>query len=175
MLVDRVLDFLQERRNNILEGNINCIPLPFSRFRKELPGIEQGVYYLVSGATKSAKTQITNYLFVYNTLFYAFNHKEKVHPKIFYYNLEETPESITLRFMAYLLYRFSNKEIRISPTDLKSTDETKVLSQETLDLLKSPRYKEMLNFYEECVEYRTSRNPTGKKDLEVKKIYYIFV
>ena len=146
MLVDRVLSFLKERRENILNGNINCIPLPFNRFKNEFPGVEQGKYFLVSGGSKAAKTQLTNFLFVYNTIFYAFHHRDKVHPKIFYYPLEETQETITLRFMAYLLYNFSNGKIRISPTDLKSTDESKVLPQEILDLFETKEYKDIMQF-----------------------------
>lgn len=53
-LVDRVLKSLEERRQNILNGNINCIPSPFKRFSEDFPGIEQGKYYLVSASTKVA-------------------------------------------------------------------------------------------------------------------------
>ncbi len=45
----------KENRDNVLSGNINCIPSPFVRFRSEFPGIEQGKYYLVSGNEKSGK------------------------------------------------------------------------------------------------------------------------
>ena len=50
-LVSRVLKTLKERRENVLRGEINCIPSPFTRFRSEFAGIEQGRYYLVSGIT----------------------------------------------------------------------------------------------------------------------------
>ena len=166
-LTDRVINFLKERRKRILEGDINCIPLPFERFREELPGIEQGSYYLVSGQTKAGKSQLANYLFVYNTIFYAFEHKDKIKPVIFYYPLEETAESITLRFMAYLLYKFSEGKIRISSTDLKSTNAEKPLDESILKILEEDKYKEILKFYEECVIFKDSRNPTGVwKDLK---------
>lgn len=158
-LSNRVLDTLKERRQRILDNNINCIPLPFSRFKKDLPGIEKETYYLISGATKSSKTQLTNYLFVYNTILYAYKHKNVITPKIFYYNLEETSEAITLRFMAFLLYTLDG--IRISPTDLKSTDSDKPLSKDILDLLQSPKYKSILDFYEGVMTFSSTRNPTG--------------
>ena len=158
-LRNRIIASLKERRNKILQGEINCIPLPFNRFRSELPGIEQGTYYLVSGSTKAGKSQISNYLFVYNTILYAYNNPNKVIPKIFYYNLEETAESITLRFMSYLLYTLDN--YRVSPTDLRSTNENNPISEEVLELLNSAKYKSILNFYEECISFQTSRNPTG--------------
>ena len=50
-LIDRVLQNLRERREKILKGEVNCIPSPFTRFRSEFAGIEQGRYYLLSGIT----------------------------------------------------------------------------------------------------------------------------
>lgn len=158
-LIERVINGLKDRRDNILKGGINCIPLPFPRFRKEFPGIEQATYYLVSGATKAGKTQLANFIFVYNTLIYAYKHPDKLTPRIFYYNLEETEEDITLRFMAYLLFILSN--IEISPTDLKSTDERKPLPTNILDILNSKEYTDILKFYEDHVSFMSSRNPTG--------------
>ena len=158
-LRERVLNILKKRREKIINGEINCIPLPFNRFRSEIPGIEQGTYYLISGATKASKTQFTNFLFVYNTILYSYKHKDIIKPKIFYYNLEETEEAITLRFMAYLLYIFDN--IRISPTNLKSTDNKKPVDTKILDLLNSDKYKNIMSYYEEVVSFQSDRNPTG--------------
>ena len=50
-LIERVLQNLRERREKILKGEVNCIPSPFTRFRSEFAGIEQGRYYLLSGIT----------------------------------------------------------------------------------------------------------------------------
>ena len=132
-LIDRVLNTLETRRENILKGNINCIPSPFNRLSNSFPGIERDKYYLISGATKSAKTQITNYLFVYTPIMYAFKNREQVNVKIFYFPLEETPENITLRFMSYLLYTLSKGAIRISPIDLKSTKADNIVNEKILD------------------------------------------
>lgn len=52
-LVQRVLDNLEERRQRVLNGEINCIPSPFKTFQQDFPGIEQGKYYCVSGGSKS--------------------------------------------------------------------------------------------------------------------------
>ena len=160
-LIDRILETLDNRRKKILEGDINCIPSPFRRLSNSFPGIEQDKYYLVSGSPKSAKTQITNYLFVYTPILYAYEHPEQLRVKIFYFPLEETPENITLRFMSYLLYTLSGKQIRISPTDLKSTNADKVLDEEILNILKSDEYQKILKFYEDNVLFMSARNPTG--------------
>ena len=160
-LIDRILETLDNRRKKILEGDINCIPSPFRRLSNSFPGIEQDKYYLVSGSPKSAKTQITNYLFVYTPILYAYEHPEQLRVKIFYFPLEETPENITLRFMSYLLYTLSGKQIRISPMDLKSTNADKILDEEILNILKSDEYQKILKFYEDNVLFMSDRNPTG--------------
>ena len=49
---DEVIENLIQRRQNVLRGGVNCIPLPFERFRQELPGIEQGTYVVVSANQK---------------------------------------------------------------------------------------------------------------------------
>ena len=160
-LIDRVLNTLEDRRKRILEGDINCIPSPFRRLSSSFPGIEQDKYYLISGSPKSAKTQVTNYLFVYTPILYAYEHPEQLRVKIFYFPLEETPENITLRFMSYLLYTLSGKQIRISPMDLKSTNSDKILDEEVLNILKSNEYQKILKFYEDNVLFISERNPTG--------------
>lgn len=160
-LIDRILDTLENRRQRILEGDINCIPSPFRRLSNSFPGIEQDKYYLISGSTKAAKTQITNYLFVYTPVMYAYRHPEQVRVKIFYFPLEETPENITLRFMSYLLYTLSGMSIRVSPMDLKSTNADKILDEEILNILRSEEYQNVLKFYEENVLFMSDRNPTG--------------
>ena len=160
-LIDRILEDLETRRQNILHGRINCIPSPFKRFSNDFVGIEKGQYYLVTANQKAGKTQLTNFIFVYNTLLYAFEHKDQIRLKIFYYPLEETKENITLRFIAYLLYVYSNSTIILSSKDLRSTRKDYPLSNEILLLLKQSPYKEILEFYEQVVEFREEKNPTG--------------
>jgi hypothetical protein len=156
---ERIVDNLHERRNRILEGKVNCIPLPFKRFKEEFPGIEKGVYYLISGGTKSAKTQITNYLFVYNTILYMYYNPGVIKAKINYYPLEETAESITLRFMAFLLNHLF--KVRISPVDLKSTNNDKPVDSAILELLNRPQFIEIMNLYESVVTFYDDKNPSG--------------
>lgn len=160
-LIQRVLGNLEERRERILRGDINCIPSPFKSFRSDFPGIEQGKYYLVSGGTKAGKTQIASYLFLYTPILYAYYHPEQLRIKIFYFPLEETPEKITIRFMCHLLYILSDKKIRISPMKLQSIDKDNVVDKEILDILNSLEYQSILNFYEDHVLYISERNPTG--------------
>jgi hypothetical protein len=107
------------------------------------------------------KSQIMNYLFLYNSIFYAYKHQDKVRLRILYYPLEETQEAITTRFMCYLLYVLSHGVIRRSPTELRSTKEDDPIEPEVLELLKSDTYQSILNFYEDHVTFLPDRNPTG--------------
>ena len=53
MLVDRVIQNLRDRRNKVINGEVNCIPSSLSRFRDDFVGVEQGKYYLISAGTKA--------------------------------------------------------------------------------------------------------------------------
>lgn len=52
MTYEEILNKLEQRRENILSGRVNCIPSPFRRFSNDFVGIEQGKYVLVSANTK---------------------------------------------------------------------------------------------------------------------------
>lgn len=160
-LRERVLNGLTERRDKLLNGGINSIPSPFKRFSDDFLGIEQGKYYVVTSSTKGAKTQFSSYVFIYNTLIYAYEHPNEVRVKIFYYPLEETPEDVMTRFMSYLLYKLSGYKIRIAPVDLNSTKNDKPVAKEILELLNDGEYKNILDFFEENVIFSSSTNPTG--------------
>lgn len=167
MTYENILAALERRRNNILMGKVNCIPSPFARFNDDFVGIERGKITIITANTKVGKTQLANYLFVYNALFYAFQNPDKVRLKIMYFNLEENEENITLRFISHLLYKFSKGHYRIGTKDLKSTKANKPLSEQVLEVLREEPYKSVLEFYDKVVEFRTERHPTGiKKAIE---------
>lgn len=158
-LTQRVLGEIIDRRNRILSGKVNCIPSPFKTFRYDFPGTELNTYYLVSGAAKSSKSKVTNFLFVFNNILYAYHHPELVRIKIFYVLLEETPETIFMKFMCYLLYIMDG--IRVDIKTLKSIDEGRIVRQEVIEQLRTLQYQSILNFFENHVEFIPDRNPTG--------------
>lgn len=47
-LFSRVYNGLIEKRDRLLSGKINCLPWGLPRFEYEIPGIEQGKYYLIT-------------------------------------------------------------------------------------------------------------------------------
>lgn len=160
-LIERVLENAKERREKILSGKVNCIPSPFKTFRYDFPGVELGTYYLISGGAKSSKSKITNFLFLFNSILYAYHHPELVRLKVFYALLEEKAENITGKFICYLLYILSDKKIRIDIKTFKSVDEDRILSPEILQLLGTLEYQSILRFFEEHVVFIPDRNPTG--------------
>lgn len=155
-----VIENLEKRRSNALNGGVNCIPLPFIRFRSEVPGIEQGQYIVITASQKTGKTQIANYLFLFETLDYAFTHPRECSVHIIYFALEESVQKIIERYMSHLLWKLDGK--RYAPTDLRSTSTDRILPGEVIELLKSDKYQERFRFFEECVQFETEdTNPTG--------------
>lgn len=51
-LFDRVHEDLNKRRKRSLSGKPNCIPFGLPRFEEEVPGIEQGNYYIITANSK---------------------------------------------------------------------------------------------------------------------------
>lgn len=48
----RTLNTVKNKRERILNGNINCIPLNLPRFEEQFPGIEKGKYLLFTANSK---------------------------------------------------------------------------------------------------------------------------
>ena len=152
----------KENRENVLRGNINCIPSPFVRFRSEFPGIEQGKYYLVSGNEKSGKSQISDFLFMLHPLMYAFNNPDKLKLKILYFSLEMSKAEKYDQMTCFWLYMHSHGKIRIDTKILNSLNSESPLSSEVLGLLESQEYSRFFDFVEDnVIFYESIGNPTG--------------
>ena len=160
-LKDRVINSLEEKRDRILSGKINSIPSPFSRFADDFLGVEQGKYYVVTASTKASKTQFASWLFIYNSIMYAYHHPTQIRIKIFYYAREETPEDVMTRFMSHIIYDYTKHEVRVSPTDMKSVKDNKPVSKDILDLLQDDYLQDIFDFFEKSIIFSQSGNPTG--------------
>lgn len=151
------LKYLEERRENVIQGYVNCIPSPFKRFKDAFIGIEQGSYMAITSYTKGGKTQFTLNL-LFNALIYAIEHPDSLRLKIFYFCLEETAQKIYIRFMCWILCRID--KIRVSPRDLKSSTNTPI-DERILNLLKEEKYKKYFDAFEEIFQFSNTSNPTG--------------
>lgn len=158
--IDGVIDNLEVRRQNILNGGVNCIPFPFERFRSEVPGIEQGQYVLVSANQKVGKTNLADFVYVFHAIDYAYENPSRCSVHIIYFSLEESIQKVIERYLSYLLFKLDG--IRLSPADLRSTSLDYPVPEEALEKLKSERYQERIRFFEKCVQFETEdTNPTG--------------
>lgn len=157
---EAVIDNLVRRRENALNGGVNCIPLPFERFRNEVPGVEQGQYVVVTASQKVGKTNWTDYVYLFQVLDYCYEHDDRCSCHIIYFALEESVQKVIERYMCYLLYQIDG--IRITPSDLRSTSLEYPVPDEVIDKLKSNIYQDKLAFFEKCVQFETENtNPTG--------------
>lgn len=162
-LFNRVYDNLIDRRNRILEGKINCIPFGLPRFEEQLPGVEKRTYYQITASTKIGKTQITDFLFMYKTLLYAYENQSQIRLKIFYFSLEMSKEQKYQQMLCFILFVFSKGKIRIDSKNLRSTKNS--VSQEILDILKESEYQNFFKFFEKTVVFIDDiRNPFGIYD-----------
>lgn len=163
----RTMQQLEERRQRILNGGVNCIPTPFKRFMDDFCGIEQETYYCITSYTKGGKSQVTSYIFIFRTIIYSYFAKEDVDFKIIYFPLEETKERIMQRFMSWLLYRFTHGAMRVSPKELRST--TTPVAEAVLDRLAQPDIQGILEYFEEHVIFPNEKpNPTGIRNFCIR-------
>lgn len=159
-LQERTLNIIKERRDRILNGNINSVPSPFIRFSNDFVGIEQGIYYLVTSFTKGGKSQFVNNL-LFDAILKCKDRNDSTTIKILYFALEETKERIMMRFQSWLLYKL--KGIRVSPAQMMSYN-NKALEQEIIDILNSNEIVEYLDYFEKCFDFYNEITPDGIKD-----------
>lgn len=165
-LVEECLQSLKERRQNILNGNVNCIPSPYKRFINDFVGIEKETYYVITSFTKGGKTQFTSYTFLYYTLLFIYYTKSNINLTIHYFALEESPKRIMERFMSWLLNDWTKEKIHISPRDLRST--TEACPEEAINMLETDELKDIEEFFESHIKFSLTDNPTGI-DKEIKE------
>jgi len=104
------------------------------------------------------KTQIADWLFLYNTVQKVIDQDLNIKLKIFYFTLEMSKEEKMRAAFSNILY--VKEGIRIAPKDLRSTKADKVLSEEYLEII--AKYEDYFNKIEEIVEFVDDiRNPTG--------------
>jgi len=157
-LFDRTYQKIVEKRERILNGKINCIPLGLPRFENELPGIEQGKSILFTANSKVGKSQIADWLTLYNPIQQIIDNKLDIRLKIFYFTLEMTAEQKMLSAFSNILYL--KEGIRVSPKLLRSPNLEKLVSEHTLAMIR--KYEYYFKKIEEVVEFIDDiRNPYG--------------
>ena len=92
---------LKLRRQRAVEGKYNCIPFPFPRFKSLFPGVEQEKFIIITANQKVGKSKFTDYLLVYEPLFFSMQHPE-LKVKILYFTLEMSPSAKRDEFYCHL-------------------------------------------------------------------------
>ena len=157
--LEKDIERLKQRRQRVIEGKYNCIPFPFPRFKSLFPGVEQEKFIVITANQKIGKSKFTDFLLVYEPLFFSMEHPE-LKVKILYFTLEMSPSAKRDEFYCHLLYRLDG--IRVSPTDLRSTDIDNPVDEHILELLSSERYRPYIEKFNEMVEFiDEDKNPTG--------------
>ena len=156
-LFEKTMADNKHRRQRLEEGKLNCIPFPFSRARKVYPGVEQGKYLIVTASQKVGKSKLTDFLFIYEPLFYMIDHPE-LKMKVIYFTLEMTAEEKMNEFLCHLLFRLD--KIRISTRELRGVD--RKYDPKIEELLMSDKYQKYIQAYLKMVKFNASdKNPTG--------------
>ncbi len=157
-LFNRTFKTIVNKRQRLLDGKINCIPVGFPRFENEFPGLEQGKSILFTANSKVGKTQIADWVVLYNTIQQVIDFKIDVRLKIFYFTLEMTSEQKMLSAFSNILY--IKEGLRIAPKDLRSTKSDNILSEHILNVIQ--KYEPYFKKIEEVVEFIDDvRNPYG--------------
>lgn len=161
-LYEETIRVVEENRNIRMSGNL--LAIPFHRMPKlstVLPGITKGMYVIVTSGTKEGKSQICDFMSVYQPLEYLFaNPNCGIDIHIKYFSLEMSKEEKLLQLMSYRLITQYN--IIISPLHLKSIFQGYVLDENILNIIKSDDFRKFFDFFESKVEiYDDVKAPTS--------------
>lgn len=105
------IDNVKELRNNLIEGKKNCIPLPFERTSKFIPGIVRGRNVLITANSGVGKTQISKFMYVFWPFIWCRDNGVKL--KGFYFALEESKEEFIASATSFFLRWYYNISIDI--------------------------------------------------------------
>lgn len=160
-MYENIVGVIKKNRDLRLNNKLISIPWSLPRLSKVLPGIVQGTYVILTANSKVGKSQLSDFLYLYQPLEYLMNHpKQDVKLKIFYFSLEMSKEAKLLAAMSYILHARYNKII--SPQDLKSLFADRTLDEKMLELIETDEVQHFFKVFEEHVEIIDSiRNPYG--------------
>jgi len=161
MLYDHVLKELEENKRRRVVGDVIAIPWSLPRLSEVLPGIEQGRYVLISASPKAGKSQLTDFLFVYQPVEWITRVKNTdITLKIFYFSLEVSKRTKMKAAICYKL--FVDHGILLSPQKLSSIFHNYILNDEIEKIIKGDDFRSWFNKFESIVTYYDSiRSPFG--------------
>lgn len=161
MLYKKVLGEINENREKRLRGESVTIPWSLPRLSEVLPGIERRRYNLVSAPPKGGKTQLADFLYMYEPIeWLEANPQANIKLKIFYFSLEISKEAKIRSAITHKL--FKDYGIIISPQKLLSVFNKYILSDHIKEIIESPGFTNWFDKFESVVEVIDNiRNPYG--------------
>ena len=152
---------IEENRRIRDNGGVISIPWKLPRLSKVLPGVRKGQYTCITASTKQSKTQLTDFLYMYQPIEWLLEHPESnIGLKIKYFSLELSREVKMAQAICYRLYTYY--DILINPDNLMSIFENYKIEDDILEIIRSDEFKEWFDFFEETVEFIDYiRHPTG--------------
>jgi hypothetical protein len=160
MLYSNVVEELRSNKERRKTGDVIAIPWSLPRLSTVLPGIEKGRYNLVSASPKAGKSQLTDFLYVYQPVEWILNNISSITLKIFYFSLEVSKESKIKAAMCYKL--FKDYQILISPQKLSSIFSGYILDDKIESIINSREYIDWFSKFESMVTfYDTIRSPNS--------------
>jgi hypothetical protein len=159
MLYNNVLRELNENKRRREQGDVIVIPWSLPRLSNVLPGIEQGRYNLISASPKAGKTQLADFLYVYQPVEWVINNPQSsIKLKIFYFSLEVSKESKIKAAICYKL--FKDHQILISPQKLSSIFSNYILDSKIESIISGDDFKSWFDKFSNMVTYYdTIRSP----------------
>lgn len=154
---------VQEFKDNKLlreQGKDLVIPwLSLPKLNKVLPGVQKGRYIIVTANSKVGKTQLADYLFLYEPINFIYTHyKTNIKLKIFYFSLEMSKEEKVAQMISHKILKDTGKAI--STEDLKSYFQDYILEDSVLETVE--KYVDYFKFIEQHLFIADNiRNPFG--------------
>jgi len=142
-------------------GGIIAIPWNLPRLSKVLPGVRKGQFICTTAGTKESKTQLTDFLFMYQPIEWLLDNRHvDIDLKIKYFSLELSKEIKMVQAISYRL--FTKYGILINPDNLLSVFNEYIVDNDIMNIIESDEFQEWFKFFEERVEFIDSiKHPTG--------------
>jgi len=159
MLYSNVIEEIKSNKERRQSGDVVAIPWSLPRLSTVLPGIEKGRYNLISASPKAGKSQLTDFLYVYQPIEWILNNPQSnITLKIFYFSLEVSKETKIKAAMCYKLYK--DYGILISPQKLSSIFSSYILDDRIDTIVNSNDFRTWFGRFEGMVSfYDTLRSP----------------
>lgn len=161
-LYESTINTIESNKKIRESGKIIAIPFyKMPRLSTVLPGVMKKRYSVISAGSKEGKTQLCDFLFMYQPIEYILDNPDcGVSLRIKYFSLELDKETKMAQAMCYRL--FTKYNIVISPDNLMSIFNEYIIDEKILKIIKSTEFKEWFKAFENTVEFIDNiKHPTG--------------